>query len=161
MTRYVGLDVHQRFVEVCILEANSNAIFRGKANCRREELVHFARGTLKRSDRLVLKATTNTCSPAVRREHPIECGRSPRSSRLFRQAAFCIGHGERLDPDWLLCAKSPDCRLQKNRRNCQLEERGLAVFVADLYQPPETQTRKRRHQSVVRPPERAAGLALF
>ena len=32
MTRYVGLDVHKRFIEVCILDASGKVVFRGKAD---------------------------------------------------------------------------------------------------------------------------------
>ena len=60
MTRYVGLDVHKRFIEVCILDARGKVVFRGKADCRRDALVRFAKERLRRSDRLALEATTNT-----------------------------------------------------------------------------------------------------
>ena len=60
MTRYVGLDVHKHFIEVCILDRSGKAVFRGRAECRREELERFAKEKLKRSDRVALEATTNT-----------------------------------------------------------------------------------------------------
>lgn len=60
MTRYVGLDVHKHFIEVCILDRSGKAVFRGRAECRREELECFAKEKLKRSDRVALEATTNT-----------------------------------------------------------------------------------------------------
>lgn len=60
MTRYVGLDVHKRFIEVCILDAGGKAVYRGKADCRREDLERFAKEKLKRTDRVALEATTNT-----------------------------------------------------------------------------------------------------
>ena len=60
MIRYVGLDVHKHFIEVCILDRSGKAVFRGRAECRREELERFAKEKLKRSDRAALEAKTNT-----------------------------------------------------------------------------------------------------
>lgn len=60
MTRYVRLDVHKRFIEVCILDAGGKAVYRGKADCRREDLERFAKEKLRRTDRVALEATTNT-----------------------------------------------------------------------------------------------------
>jgi hypothetical protein len=31
MIRYIGLDVHMRFIEVCILDDQGKALFRGRA----------------------------------------------------------------------------------------------------------------------------------
>lgn len=60
MARYVGLDVHKRFIEVCILDAAGKTVFRGKASCLRDELVKFAKTNFKRTDRVALEPTTNT-----------------------------------------------------------------------------------------------------
>jgi len=60
MSRYVGLDVHKRFIEVCILNARGKVVFRGKADCQRDALVKFAESRLRPSDHLALEATTNT-----------------------------------------------------------------------------------------------------
>jgi transposase len=60
MARYVGLDVHKRFIEVCILDAAGKTVFRGKASCLRDELAKFAKTHFKRTDRAALEATTNT-----------------------------------------------------------------------------------------------------
>jgi transposase len=60
MIRYVGLDVHKRFIEVCILDGKGNVQFRGRADCDRRALESFARQRLKKSDRVALEATTNT-----------------------------------------------------------------------------------------------------
>ena len=60
MVRYVGLDVHKRFIEVCILDDKGQVQFRGRADCDRKALERFAHQRLKRSDRLALEATTNT-----------------------------------------------------------------------------------------------------
>ena len=60
MARYVGLDVHKRFIEICILDAKGKALYRGRADCRRDALLRFAKERLRPSDRLALEATTNT-----------------------------------------------------------------------------------------------------
>jgi transposase len=60
MTRYVGLDVHMQFVEVCILNQRGKVLHRGQVDCCRGALQHFAERRLKRSDRVALEATTNT-----------------------------------------------------------------------------------------------------
>jgi transposase len=60
MVRYVGLDVHKRFIEVCILDGSGKPIYRGQVGCQREELVAFVKTRLKRGDCVALEATTNT-----------------------------------------------------------------------------------------------------
>lgn len=60
MVRYIGLDVHKRFIEVCILDASGKPVFRAKTSCQREELQRFAKARFKRTDRVALEATTNT-----------------------------------------------------------------------------------------------------
>ncbi len=62
MTRYIGLDVHKRFIEVCILDAAGKVLFRGKVDCEREALEKFGRTKLKKSDHVALEATGNTWS---------------------------------------------------------------------------------------------------
>jgi transposase len=60
MVRYIGLDVHKQFIEVCILDGSGKSIFRGQTSCRREELQKFVKANLKRTDRVALESTTNT-----------------------------------------------------------------------------------------------------
>jgi transposase len=60
--RYVGLDVHKQFIEVCILDASGRVLRRCRTGCRRDELETFARTTLQPTDRVALEATTNTWS---------------------------------------------------------------------------------------------------
>ena len=60
MSRYVGLNVHKQFIEVCILDAAGRVLWRGRTGCSREELERFARTRLKKTDRVALEATTNT-----------------------------------------------------------------------------------------------------
>jgi transposase len=60
MIRYVGLDVHKHFLEVCIIDRKGQVLWRGRVDCRREPLMRFARKQLKKTDRVALEATTNT-----------------------------------------------------------------------------------------------------
>jgi transposase len=62
MSRYVGLDVHKQFIEVCILEVAGQVVWRGRTGCLRDELESFARKRLQKTDRVALEATTNTWS---------------------------------------------------------------------------------------------------
>jgi transposase len=62
MIRYVGLDVHKQFIEVCILDAGGRVLYSGRTGCRRSELEDFARTKLTPGDRVALEATTNTWS---------------------------------------------------------------------------------------------------
>jgi transposase len=70
MSRYIGLDVHKHFIEVCILDGGGRVHWRGRTGCLRDELESFARTRLKKTDRLALEATTNTWSiVAIVRPH--------------------------------------------------------------------------------------------
>ena len=60
MTRFVGLDIHKHFAEVCVLDDAGRAAYRGRADCRREALERFARERLEPTDRVAIEATTNT-----------------------------------------------------------------------------------------------------
>jgi transposase len=60
MIRYVGLDVHKRVVEVCILDQTGKVLLRFRFSLSREGLAGFAKGHLLPTDRVVLEATTNT-----------------------------------------------------------------------------------------------------
>ena len=60
MTRFVGLDVHKRVVEVCILDADGKVLKRLRFDLDRKTLKAFASLHLTSQDRVVLEATTNT-----------------------------------------------------------------------------------------------------
>ncbi len=60
MTRFIGLDVHKRVVEVCILDADGKVLKRHRFDLDRETLKAFASLYLTSQDRVVLEATTNT-----------------------------------------------------------------------------------------------------
>ena len=59
--RYVGLDVHKRIVEACILGPSGKVTARHRFdNLDRETLTTFARRHLRKTDRVALEASTNT-----------------------------------------------------------------------------------------------------
>jgi transposase len=60
MVRFVGLDVHKRVVEACVLDAEGRVLLRHRFDLTRESLEAFATKTLTREDRVALEATTNT-----------------------------------------------------------------------------------------------------
>ncbi len=60
MIRYVGLDVHKQFMEVCLIDRKGKVLARSRVDCRRDELERFAAKELRKTDRVALEATTNT-----------------------------------------------------------------------------------------------------
>lgn len=60
MIRYIGLDVHKHFVVACVIDRKGKILERHRVGCSREQLLAFAKETLKRSDQVALEATTNT-----------------------------------------------------------------------------------------------------
>lgn len=60
MIRYVGLDVHKEFVEVCVIDRRGKILSRSRVVCHRDTLLEFASKQLKKTDRVALEATTNT-----------------------------------------------------------------------------------------------------
>ena len=60
MVRFIGLDVHKRTIEVCVLDAEGRRLSRSSIGCSRAELVDFAEHQLQPEDRVALEATTNT-----------------------------------------------------------------------------------------------------
>jgi transposase len=62
MTRYIGLDVHKRFIEVCIIDAAGKVLYRGQVVCDKDQLEKFCQQRFKKSDHAVLEATGNTWS---------------------------------------------------------------------------------------------------
>ncbi|WP_435011796.1 IS110 family transposase (plasmid) [Tundrisphaera lichenicola] len=60
MDRYVGLDLHKQFIEVCALDDKGKVAYRGRTGCLRQELEAFARAQLTKTDHIALEATTNT-----------------------------------------------------------------------------------------------------
>lgn len=70
MIRYIGLDVHKRFVEYCILDVAGKKLTRGQVPCVRSSLEAFATKVLQPTDHVALEASTNTWSVvAILRPH--------------------------------------------------------------------------------------------
>jgi transposase len=63
--RFVGLDLHKRTIEVCILDATGKVLARHSILCERKVLEAFARNHLEITDRLAVEATTNTWAVAA------------------------------------------------------------------------------------------------
>ena len=65
MLRFVGLDVHKRVLQICIIDAEGKTLFTQRLeDFDRERLIEFARQHLKPQDRVALEATTNTWAVA-------------------------------------------------------------------------------------------------
>jgi transposase len=60
MIRHIGLDVHKRVVEACILDDKGAVVQRFRFALSRESLAKFAQECLRPDDRVVLEATINT-----------------------------------------------------------------------------------------------------
>jgi transposase len=58
--RYVGIDIHKREAEVCILDTEGQRLGRWSVPVTRESLESFATQQLHSTDEVVLEATTNT-----------------------------------------------------------------------------------------------------
>lgn len=59
IARYVGLDVHKRVVEACIVDQSGNVVHRERFALNRRTLELFAKKILRPSDHVALEATTN------------------------------------------------------------------------------------------------------
>jgi transposase len=60
--RYVGLDVHKRVVEACILDSGGKVTLRQRFDLTKETLERFAEEVLRPTDHVTLEATTNSWS---------------------------------------------------------------------------------------------------
>ena len=59
IVRYVGLDVHKRVVEACILDAQGKVVHRERFALTRRVLELFAEKHLRPTDKVAMEATTN------------------------------------------------------------------------------------------------------
>ena len=59
IVRYVGLDVHKRLVEACIVDQAGNVVHRERFALNRRTLELFATKILRQGDHVALEATTN------------------------------------------------------------------------------------------------------
>src|SRR5512147_3000821 len=62
--RFVGLDLHKRTIEACVLDGTGSVLARHSVPCERKALEAFARDHLDPADKLAVEATTNTWSVA-------------------------------------------------------------------------------------------------
>lgn len=60
MLRFIGLDVHWRWVEACFVDELGRVLQRVRFPCTREQLKRFTAEKLRATDRVALEATTNT-----------------------------------------------------------------------------------------------------
>jgi transposase len=58
--RFVGMDLHDQVVQVCILDRDGRRVLTRSVRCRRDELTAFAKELLRADDRVALEATINT-----------------------------------------------------------------------------------------------------
>ena len=59
IVRYVGLDVHKRVVEACIVDAKGSVVHRERFALNRRTLKTFATHVLRPTDHVAFEATTN------------------------------------------------------------------------------------------------------
>jgi transposase len=64
MPRSVGLDLHKRVLEVCIVDEQGAIVGRERLGVSRAEIVAFAERSLLATDRVAVEATTNTWAVA-------------------------------------------------------------------------------------------------
>jgi transposase len=60
MITYVGLDVHKRIVEACVLDAAGQVVHRERFELTRKRLLQFCGAHLTKESHVALEATTNT-----------------------------------------------------------------------------------------------------
>jgi transposase len=86
--RFVGVDLHKRILEVCILDADGRVVLRHRLELTRERLTSFARDYLTPDDLVAVEATTNTWA-VVRLLKPFVAGvvvSNPLKTRAIAEA---------------------------------------------------------------------------
>jgi transposase len=64
MTRYVGLDVHKRFIVACGLNPDGTVAFRHRFDCTPQAIALFGQNELTRDDHVALEVTTHSTAVA-------------------------------------------------------------------------------------------------
>lgn len=64
MTRFVGLDVHKRFIVACGLTSDGEVAFRDRFDCTPQAIVTFCQQNLTKDDHVALEVTTHSSSVA-------------------------------------------------------------------------------------------------
>ena len=78
IVRYVGLDVHKREVEVCVIDGAGEIVLRKRVACLRPALEELIRTHLQATDQVALEATTNCWAVAkVFQPHVARRGQQP------------------------------------------------------------------------------------
>lgn len=127
--RFIGLDLHKRVIEVCILDSKGKVISRHSVACERKTLKNFAKKHLLKTNRLVVEAITNTWAVA----------------ELLRPLVGSVTVGNPLQIRAIAHAKVKtdkiDSEVLANLLRCE--------FLPDVWEP-EQNTQKLRHLTGVR-----------
>lgn len=86
--RFVGMDLHKRVLEVCIIDAEGRVVLQHRLELTRERLTNFARDYLAPDDVVAVEATTNTWA-VVRLLRPFVAGvvvSNPLKTRAIAEA---------------------------------------------------------------------------
>jgi transposase len=157
MVRFVGLDVHRRVVEACILDDGGRIAQRTRFDLTRDGLGRFAEKTLRPEDRVVLEATMNTWAVvALLRPHVAEVVVSnPMKTRAIAEARIKTDKvdahilAQLLRLDFLPRVWQPDEATQEMRRltrrritlvrnRVTVKNRIHSILIRRLIQPPVT-----------------------
>lgn len=117
MPRYIGLDVHKRFVVACALYGDGEVAFRTRFNCTREGIIGFADQFLEADDEVVMEVTTHTnavsalLTPSVARV----VVSNPKKTRAIAEAT--------------IKTDSVDARTLADLLRCR--------YISEIWQPPE------------------------
>lgn len=124
MVQFIGLDVHKRVVEACILDEQGKVVQRDRFPTTREDLEAFATKCLHPEDRLTLEATTNTWTivdilePHVAQvliSNPLRT-KAIASAKIKTDKVDARVLAELLRADYLPCVWQPDPLTRKVRR---------------------------------------------
>jgi transposase len=124
MVQFIGLDVHKRVIEACILDAQGKVAHRNRFPATREALEAFAAEHLGPEDRLTLEATTNTWTitdilePHVAEvliSNPLRT-KAIASAKIKTDKVDARVLAELLRADYLPCVWQPDPLTRKVRR---------------------------------------------
>jgi predicted NBD/HSP70 family sugar kinase len=98
MVRYVGLDVHKRVVEACIVDAAGKVVHRERFASNRRTLELFATKVLRPTDHVALEATTNSwaVADALRPHVGRVVASNPLTTKAAKEPLFFIPHAHDL-----------------------------------------------------------------
>jgi transposase len=156
MERFIGLDIHRRSAEACILDAAGKVVERCSIACTRQALSEFARSSLLPTDSLALEATTHCWAvAALLKPHVARALVSnPLLTKAIAQAKVKTDKvdakvlGQLLRADYLPLVWQPDpetlrLRTLSSRRSALVSERTRlknrihSVLFSELVPPPQ------------------------